>query len=182
MPRFWWVRPADAVIVDGAEPLPPVWGDASAPDPAFRMTFAACLGYALKYPRKRAARPLPPVWAAPWRKADSPAKEALGGAMLRGISRRWRPLMGPKGGALPSVRLRLRLRKPSRSTDRGHAKTARMQAQETLSMGRAGLISADARTPAKRGRIKARTEARTGRSRMWGGKPCRSFKASAFGD
>lgn len=59
---------------------------------------------------------------------------------------------------------------------------ARIQAQETLSMGRAGLASADVRTPAKRGRIKARTEARTGRSRMWGGKPCRSFKASAFGD
>ena len=72
--------------------------------------------------------------------------------------------MGPKGGALPSVRLRLRLRKPSRSTDRGHAKAARMQAQETLSMGRAGLTSADARTPAKRGRTKARAEARTGRS------------------
>ncbi|MBS6141381.1 MAG: hypothetical protein KH745_02095 [Bilophila sp.] len=48
LPRFWWGRPADAVIVDGAEPLPPVWGDASAPDPAFRMSFAACLGYALK--------------------------------------------------------------------------------------------------------------------------------------
>ena len=63
LPRFRGGRPADAVIVDGAEPLPPVWGDVSAPDPAFRMTFAACLGYALKYPRKRAARPLPPVWA-----------------------------------------------------------------------------------------------------------------------
>ena len=48
LPRFWWGRPADAVIVAGAEPLPSVWGDASAPDPAFRMTFAACLGYALK--------------------------------------------------------------------------------------------------------------------------------------
>ena len=61
-------------------------------------------------------------------------------------------------------------------------KAARMQAQETLSMGRAGLTSADARTRAKLGRIKARAEARTGRCRMWGGKPCRPFKASAFGD
>lgn len=43
---------------------------------------------------------------------------------------------------------------------------ARMQAQETLSMGR--LTSADARTLAKRGRTKARAEARTGRSRMPG--------------
>lgn len=85
LPRFRGDAQPDAVIVDGAEPLPPVWGDASAPDPAFRMTFAACLGYALKYPRKRAARPLSPVWAAPWRKADSPAKDALGGAMLRGF-------------------------------------------------------------------------------------------------
>ena len=59
---------------------------------------------------------------------------------------------------------------------------ARMRAQETLSMGRAGLTSADARTRAKLGRIKARAEARTGRCRMWGGKPCRPFKASAFGD
>ena len=54
-----------------------------------------------------------------------------------------------------------------------------MQAQETLSMGRAGLTSADARTLAKRGRIKARAEARTGRCpdvgretfQMWNGKP-----------
>ena len=68
------------------------------------------------------------------RKADSPAKEALGGAMLWGISRRWRPLMGPKGGALPSVRLRLRLGKPSRSTDRGHAKAARMWGGEIFQM------------------------------------------------
>ena len=45
---------------------------------------------------------------------------------------------------------------------------ARMQAQEMLSMGRAGLISADARTLAKRGLTKARAEARTGRSRMSG--------------
>ena len=52
-------------------------------------------------------------------------------------------------------------------------KDARMQAQETLSMGRAGLISADARMLAKRGRTKARAEARTGRSRMWGGKVSR---------
>ena len=42
-------------------------------------------------------------------------------------------------------------------------KAARMQAQETLSMGRAGLTSADARTLAKRGRTKACAEARTGR-------------------
>ena len=71
----------------------------------------------------------------------------------------------PKAGALPHG-----------------GEAARMRAQETLSMGRAGLISADARTLAKRGRTKARAEARTGRSRMWGGKPCRPFKASAFGD
>ena len=42
-------------------------------------------------------------------------------------------------------------------------KAARMRAQETLSMGRAGLTSADARMQAKRGRTKARAEARTGR-------------------
>ena len=167
LPRFWGVRPADAVIVDGAEPLPPAWGDASAPNPAFRMSFAACLGYALKISSETGSPALAACLGGTLEENGLPGKGHLGrGQCFGGF--RWRPLMGPKGGALPSVRLRLRLRKPSRSTDRGHAKAARMQAQETLSMGRAGLTSADARTLAKRGRITARAEARTGRSRMPG--------------
>ena len=126
-PRFWWGRPADAVIVDGAEPLPPAWGDASAPNPAFRMSFAACLGYALKISSETGSPALAACLGGTLEENGLPGKGRLGrGQCFGGF--RWRPLMGPKGGALPSVRLRLRLRKPSRSTDRGHAKAARMWA------------------------------------------------------
>ena len=78
LPRFWWGRPADAVIVDGAEPLPPVWGDVSAPDPAFRMTFAACLGYALKISSETGSPALAACLGGTLEESGLPGKGRLG--------------------------------------------------------------------------------------------------------
>ena len=89
------------------------------------MSFAACLGYALKISSETGSPALAACLGGTLEENGLPGKGRLGrGQCFGGF--RWRPLMGPKGGALPSVRLRLRLRKPSRSTDRGHAKAARM--------------------------------------------------------
>lgn len=79
LPRFrGGIRPADAVIVDGAEPLPPVWGDASAPDPAFRMTFAACLEYALKISSETGSPALAACLGGTLEESGFPGKGSLG--------------------------------------------------------------------------------------------------------